>query len=104
MANCKECPIGHCGEHCNIDFETGSCKFSRMSHYEILEERYKRLEADFRHYKSVLGGQIKGIFESAAKYGYQHGVGGNLLDNMYDEWLKKEGKGFIDVIEEANKK
>ena len=101
--NCKECPVfGSCGDYCDIDFEHGSCKYSRMSHYEVLEAKYQKIEREHKHYKSCLGSQVRHIFESAARYGYEHGHGGNLLDNMFQDWLSKEGKRFISAIEEAN--
>lgn len=102
--SCRDCPLGSCGDHCQIDFERGLCRYDRMSHYELLEAKYKRLEHTHKNYVLALGGQLRSIFESAARYGYYHGVGGNLLDGMYQAWLEKEGKHFAAAIEEAVKK
>jgi len=75
-----------------------------MSHYELLEAKYKKLEQTHKNYVLALSGQLRSIFESAARYGYYHGVGGNLIEGMYQEWLEKEGKYFAAAIEEVTKK
>ena len=85
-------------------------KSNSLKDYEALENKYEELKAkyeqlEYRHktYCESLGIQMKVMFQSAAKYGYKHGTGGNLMNNMYYDWLKKEGEMFLPIVQEEDK-